>query len=71
VPRTHDEFAVQATFAQRSASVIADVGDRAELAVVEENGDAVPLDLQGERGPCPQVRLRAEPMPGGHVPTSV
>ena len=51
--------------------MVADVGDRAELAVMNEDRDAVPLDLGGERRLRPELGLGAQPVPGGHVPSSV
>jgi hypothetical protein len=46
--------------------VIADVGDRVQSAIVVEDRDAVPLDLDRERGPRHELGLGTETVQGCH-----
>ena len=61
MPRTDHVVAVEPALAERSADVVADTGDRAELAVVEAQRDALAGDLQflhrslGQVGDCTEV----------------
>ena len=64
VPGTHHELAAHPALRERAALVIADVGDRREAPLVEEDGDAVALDLDRERDPGEQLVHGAEAVPG-------
>lgn len=66
MPGTHDELAVEPALGPRAAPVIADIGDRVQSAIVVEDRDAVPLDLERERGPRHELGLGAEAVQGGH-----
>src|SRR5439155_25045697 len=66
VPGAHHEFPAHPALAQRSPSVITDVGDSGETALVQKHGDLMPLDLEGEGNAREQLVARAEAVPGGH-----
>jgi hypothetical protein len=66
VPRAHDELAIEATFAERPADVIADVRDDAELAVLVRDCDEPLAEFGFREWLATEIVRRADvyPFPG-------
>src|ERR1700746_4074048 len=67
VPRAGHEFSLDAALGQRSTFVIADVGDRRQPPCMQEYGDAMALDLDGEGSASDELVLGAQTVPHGHT----
>jgi hypothetical protein len=66
MPGAHDELAADPPFAERATLVIAAVANRPESPLVQEHGDLLPVEFDGERDLRSQILAGAEAMPAGH-----